>query len=96
MPIELCAPTVTATEPSYRPSSCTTREYEAVPSPMPPCASGTTRPKSPASLSSRMNAGGSSPATSHARKSFSREPSIAFSVAKTAVRVSFSCTVGSG
>ena len=57
---------------------------------MPPCASGTTSPKRPASFSSCTYAGGISPATSQAAKSFSRDPSIAFRVAAIAASVSFS------
>ncbi len=36
MPMELCAPTVTATEPSYLAISCSAREYAVAPMPMPP------------------------------------------------------------
>ena len=79
-----------------RPTSCTRASRPRCRSPRPPCSSGMTRPKSPASRSSSMNSAAARPSLSQARNSFSRPPSIAFERREDAPSVSFSPGCGSG
>ena len=69
-----------------------------LPRPIPPCSSGMTKPNMPNSLSSSMKSSGSSPATSHFRKSSARVPSRPSSAPEMSPSVSFcaSDTVGKG